>query len=467
MTQWRAGGPDLAKHLADAAPDQDDPALRRAVRRSVRRLVPFVALLYFVNYLDRTNIGFAGPNGMNDDLHLTGSMFGFASGIFFAGYLLLEVPSNLALHRFGARRWIARILVTWGIVAAAIAFVPNAGTLYLLRFLLGVAEAGFFPGIVLYLTFWFPQRERARMTALFMVAVPLSSAIGTPVSSLLIDHAHGWLGLDGWRVMFLLEGVPAVILGVATWFFLTDRPESALWMPAPERDALQRTLDAEQLSRGRAYQVSILQSLTRPRVWALAFVYFGVVYGLYALGFFLPTIISGFAQQYGTNYSIVQRGLINAVPYVVGAAAMIPWALHGDRSRERVWHVAGPTIVGGIAIPITLDLGSPFAAMVAVTSCAVGIMCALPTFWALPTNFLSGAAAASGIALINSVGNSAGFFAPYFTGWLKDATGTEQTGLWLVGIVMVAGGLLAVLLGAAPPPKDENAAKLTPESGLS
>ena len=459
MTQSRAGGPDLTAQLAAAAPDENDPALRSAVRRSVRRLVPFVALLYFINYLDRTNIGFAGPNGMNEDLQLTGSMFGFASGIFFLGYLLLEVPSNMALHKFGARRWIARILFTWGIVAAAITFVPNAGTLYVLRFLLGVAEAGFFPGIVLYLTYWFPQRERARMTALFMVAVPLSSAIGTPVSSLLIAHAHGLLGLDGWRIMFLFEGVPAIFLGVVTWFFLTDRPESARWMPADERDALQRTLDAEQLGRSRTYRVSIWQSLTRPRVWALAFVYFGMVYGLYALSFFLPTIIAGFADQYGADYSIVQRGLINAIPYVAGAIAMIPWALHGDRTRERVWHVAGPMIAGGIAIPITLYLGSPFAAMVAVTICAVGIMCALPTFWALPTGFLSGAAAASGIALINSVGNSAGFFAPYFTGWLKDGTGTERTGLWLVGAVMVLGGFLAVLLGAAPRPE------VTPRSG--
>ncbi|NNG38565.1 MFS transporter [Flexivirga sp. ID2601S] len=458
MTQRGGSGPDLSKQTGAAVDASYDPLVRSAVRKSVRRLVPFVALLYFVNYLDRTNIAFAGPGGMNDALRLSGPMFGFASGIFFLGYLLLEVPSNMALHRFGARRWIARILVTWGIIASLVTFVPNAGTLYLLRFLLGVAEAGFFPGIILYLTFWFPQRERARMTALFMVAVPLSTAIGSPLSSLLIEHGHGWFGLDGWRVMFLVEGVPAVLLGVVTWFFLTDRPEAARWLAPAERDALQRTLDAEQRTRASAYKVTILESLTRPRVWALAFVYFGVVYGLYALGFFLPTIIAGFAEQYGAHYSIMQRGLINAIPYVIGAIAMIPWALHGDRTRERVWHVALPSIVGGIAIPVALYLDSPFAAMVAVSVCAIGIMCALPTFWALPTNFLSGAAAASGIALINSVGNSAGFLAPYITGWLKDGTGSQKAGLWAVGIAMVLAGVLAVALRTLPPAKDESAA---------
>lgn len=446
MTQRRGIGIDPGSHV----PPADDPALRSAVRRATIRLVPFVALLYFVNYLDRTNIAFAGPNGMNDALHLSGPMFGFASGIFFLGYLVLEVPSNMALHRFGARRWIARILLTWGLIAAVVAFVPNATTLYVLRFLLGAAEAGFFPGIILYLTFWFPQRERARMTALFMVAVPLSTAIGAPLSSLLIEHGHGWFGMDGWRVMFLLQGLPAVLLGIATWFYLTDRPESASWLSADEREALQRTLEQEERGRSSEFRVSIRESLTRPRVWALAFVYFGVVYGLYALGFFLPTIISGFAQQYGTDFSIMQRGLITAIPYVVGAIAMVPWALHGDRTGERVWHVALPSIVGGIAIPVTLYLGSPFAAMIAVTVCAVGIMCALPTFWALPTGFLSGAAAASGIALINSVGNSAGFFAPYITGWLKDGTGSQKAGLWAVGVAMVLGGLLAVGLRALP-----------------
>jgi MFS family permease len=422
----------------------EEAALRSAGRKVARRLVPFLALLYLVNYLDRTNIAFAGPNGMNADLGLSAAAFGFASGVFFIGYLLLEVPSNLALHRFGARRWIARILVTWGVVAAVMAFVPNAGWLYGLRFLLGIAEAGFFPGIILYLTFWVPARERGRMVALFMTAVPLSTAIGAPISSLLIEHSEGWFGLAGWRSMFLLQGIPAVLLGVATWFVLTDRPGDARWLTPAERTALSTAIEAEGAGAGR--HASVRESLTSGRVWALAAVYFGIVYGLYALGFFLPTIIAGFQRQYGVKYTVLERGLITAIPYVLGAVAMVLWGRHADRTGERTWHVAGPALVGGIAIPVTLYLGSPFAAMVAVSICTIGIMCALPTFWALPAALLSGVAAASGIALVNSVGNTAGFAGPYLTGWLTDLTGSSKSGLWVVGVCMVAAALIVLAL---------------------
>lgn len=428
------------------------PVLDRATHKVARRLVWFLALLYFVNYLDRTNISFAGPNGMNEDLGLSEAAFGLASGVFFIGYLLLEVPSNMALHRFGARRWIARIMVTWGLVATAMTFVPNAGWLYGLRFLLGIAEAGFFPGIILYLTYWFPQKERARITALFMAAVPLSTAIGSPLSSWVISTGHGLGGLAGWRVMFLVEGIPAVLLGIACWFYLTDRPADARWLADDERAALQETMDRDESAKAGRFHVSVRSSLGSPRVWALALVYFGGVYGLYALGFFLPTIIKGFEKQYGTSYSLLERGFINAIPYVLGAAAMLLWARHGDRTGERVWHVAGPLLVGGLAIPVTLYLGSPVAAMVAVSVCAIGIMCFLPTFWALPTTFLSGAAAASGIALVNAVGNTSGFVAPYVTGWLADLTGSQKAGLWLVGLAMVLGAVLTLVLRASPRP---------------
>jgi len=429
---------------------RDESALASATRKVAWRLSPFLGLLYFINYLDRTNISFAGPNGMNKDLGLTQQMFGLASGVFFIGYLLLEVPSNMALHRFGARRWIARIMVTWGVVAAAMTFVPNAGWLYSLRFLLGIAEAGFFPGIILYLTYWFPQKDRARVTALFMMAVPLSSAIGAPLSSLLIEYGNGLFGLAGWRTMFLLEGIPAVIVGVVCWFYLTDRPVDAKWLTDPERAALADAMDRDDSAKNARFHVSIRESLTRPRVWALAFVYFGAVYGLYALGFFLPTIIKGFEQQFGTNYTILERGFINAIPYVLGTVAMLVWARHGDRRQERVWHVALPLFVGGAAIPVALYLGNPLMAMIAVSICAMSVMAALPTFWALPTTFLAGAAAASGLALINSIGNLAGFAAPYITGWLADLTGNQKSGLWVVGLTMIASGVLALVLKAAP-----------------
>lgn len=445
----------MSKPSENTETDADSVVRRRVMRKVAWRLSPFLGLLYFINYLDRTNIGFAAPHGMNDALGFTASTFGLASGLFFVGYLLLEVPSNLALHKFGARRWIARIMVSWGIVASIMAFAPNAGTMYLLRFLLGVAEAGFFPGIILYLTYWFPKRERARAVALFMLAIPLSSVIGAPISAWLIGAGHKVLfGLDGWRFMFLVEGVPAVLIGIACWFYLTDRPADAKWLGDDDRAWLQHEMDTEAEQTGQRYHYPLKKALTNPRTWLLAFVYFGVVYCTYAVGFFLPTIIAGFKETFDTDYSVFQQGLIVAIPYVFGCFAMYLWSRHSDRTRERVWHVAIPAIVGGIAIPVALYLQSPIATMVAVTICTMGFCAALPTFWTLPTAFLTGAAAAGGIALINSVGNLAGFVGPYVTGGLTDVTGSEKAGLWVVGVVMVLAGLVAIALKAAPQPDD-------------
>lgn len=434
-------------------------AMRKQVMRKVAwRLSPFLGLLYFIAYLDRTNLAFAAPHGMNEALGFSKAAFGLASGLFFVGYLILEVPSNLALHKFGARRWIARIMVSWGIVASAMAFVPNAGTMYGLRFLLGIAEAGFFPGIILYLTFWFPKRERAKAIALFMVAIPVSSALGSPLSAWLISVGDQALfGLEGWRFMFLVEGIPAVIFGFVCWFYLTDRPRDAKWLHEDERAWLKTEMDTEDAQTAKRYHYPLKRALLKPRIWALAFVYFGIIYGLYAVGFFLPTIIAGFKETYHTNFSILQQGLIVAIPYVFGGVAMVLWSRHGDRTRERVWHVAIPAIIGGVAIPIALYMSSPLTAMIAVTICTMGICAALPTFWPLPTMFLSGAAAAGGIALINSIGNTAGFFGPYITGWLTDLTGSEKAGLWVVGIVMIVAGFVAVSLKAAPKADDEGA----------
>jgi MFS family permease len=428
---------------SDAAVGTDDRLVSSGVRRAGRRLVPLLILLYFVNYLDRVNIGFAGPNGMNQELGMSATHFGVAAGVFFIGYLLLEVPSNLMLHRFGARRWIARILVTWGIIATIMAFAPNATVLIVLRFLLGVAEAGFFPGIILYLTYWFPAAQRARTTAWFMTAIPVSSALGAVVSSLIIEHGDGLFGLSGWRVMFLFEGIPAVLLAFVVWFFLTDRPSAAAWMPQPERDALERALAAESREVSEAGPKSVLGALKSPRVLALSWVYFGVVYGLYALGFFLPTIIKGFAAQYGTQFTTVQQGLINAIPYAVGLVAMIVWT---RRSTNPTVRVALPALVGGLAIPVALYLSNPWLAMIAVTICACGVLAALPGFWSLPTAYLTGAAAAAGIGLINSLGNMSGFVAPYVTGALSDATGNNRLGLWVVGICMVSAAVVTWLL---------------------
>lgn len=446
--------------MSEAVSAQDEELGQRVIRKVARRLVPFMGLLYFINYLDRTNIGFAKLT-MSEDLGLTETMFGLASGLFFVGYLFFEIPSNLALHRFGARRWMARIMVTWGIVAAAMAFVPTAGWLYGLRVVLGIAEAGFFPGMLLYLTFWFPRKERVRLTALFLLAIPISSALGSPLSAAVIQFGDGLFGLAGWRVMFLVEGLPAILAGLMTWFYLTDRPAQAKWLSVEERTWLTDTMEAENAETAQRFHWPLRRALTDLRVWGLGMVYFGVVYGLYALSFFLPTIVAGFAETFQTTYSLFETGLIVAIPFSIGAVAMVFWSRHSDRTGERVWHVAAPTLLGAVSIPVALYLQSPFAVMFAVTLTAIGVFCALPVFWYLPTTFLSGVGAAAGIALINSLGNSAGFAAPFITGWLSDTTGSNKAGLWVVGVAMFGAAMLVLLLRAAPRPDHED--RLDPE----
>ena len=428
----------------------------RTVRRVAVRLLPILMALYFVNYLDRTNLGIAKAE-LSADLQLSATMFGLASGIFFIGYVLVEVPSNLALVRFGARRWLARIAVSWGVVAVAIAFAPNAGWLLALRFLLGVAEAGLFPGVVFFLGHWFPAAYRARIVGAFMLAIPIASAIGTPLAAWLIQAGHGLFGLEGWRIMMICVGLPAVILGVICWFYLTDRPAGAHWLAEGERRWLVDTLAAEEREVAQTYDIPLRRALTSPRVWALALVYFGVAYGLYALAFFLPSIIAGFKKTFGVQLSIVEVGLITAIPYLFAAMAMFLWSRHADRVREHVWHVAIPLLIGGLAIPVALYLRHPVAVMIPVIIAAMGVYGALPVFWALPSRFLTGAAAAGGIGLINSFGNLGGFAAPYVTGALSDLTGSNRAGMWAVGVIMVACAALTVVLRATPAPDQQPA----------
>lgn len=421
----------------------------RTLRRVTIRLVPLLMALYFVNYLDRTNLGIAKAE-VSADLQLSATLFGLASGIFFIGYVLVEVPSNLALARFGARRWLARIAVSWGIVAVAIGFTPNATTLLILRFALGVAEAGLFPGVVFYLSQWFPAAYRARVVGVFMLAIPIASAIGTPLAAWLIQTGHGAFGLAGWRFMMICVGLPAVLLGVVCWFYLTDRPADARWLTDAQRRWLTDALDAEHRDTATRHHYPLRRTLTSPRVWALALVYFGIAYGLYALAFFLPSIIAGFKQTFGVQLSLIQVGLITAVPYTFAALAMFFWSRHADRRREYRWHVAWPLTLGGLSIPVALYLHHPISVLVPVTLAAIGIFSALPVFWALPSKFLTGTAAAGGIGLINSLGNLGGFAAPYATGALSDATGSNRAGMWAVGVVMAACAVLVVALGSAP-----------------
>jgi len=431
-------------HLPGAATPDNEMA-NRVMRKVALRLIPFLGLAYFLNYIDRTNISFAKLT-MSGDLGLTETMYGLASGLFFVGYILLEVPSNLALHKFGARRWIARILVSWGLIAALMAFVPNATWLNIARVALGIAEAGFFPGIMLYLTFWFPRAVRVRLVGVFMVALPLSSAFGAPISAAIIQYWHGLFGLEGWRVMFLVEGIPTILLGIAAWFYLTDRPREAKWLSADERTWLDKRMNSEHSEKAESGHGSVRDSLRNPTVWLLGVTYFGIGYGLFAISFFLPTIVAGFAEQFDTTFSIAENGMIVAVPFFIASVAMIAWSRRSDRRKERMWHLIAPTALAAVSVPIAMYMSSPFLTMVFITLTAVGIFSALPIFWYLPTTFLTGAGAAAGIALVNTIGASAGLAAPYMTGWLLDTTGTSKAGLWVVGAFMaMAVGLLFVV----------------------
>ncbi len=421
---------------------------RSAIRKVSIRLVPFVALMFFINFLDRTAISFAGPNGLTKDLGLTAAQFGFAAGIFFVGYILLEIPSNLALHKFGARRWMARIMVTWGIVALLFTWVSSIQGLYWLRFLLGVAEAGFFPGAILFLSLWVPAKHRSHVLGLFYLAQPLTIVIGAPVAALLIG-ANGAFGLEGWRIMFLGVAVPAIVVGVIAWFYLVDKPADAKWLTDSERNWLTLELAKEDRSKAGDHGRHAGKALLDPRVWVFALVYFGLVYGLYALAFFLPTIIGGFEAQFGSKFNVFQKGLITAIPYLPAAVVLFLWSRHATRHGVRNWHVGIPAFVGALSIPCALFMQSPAATVAVVTITACAIFAALPNFWALPARFLSGAGAAAGIALINTFGNVGGFAAPFITGAIKDATGSYQVPMFVVGGFMALSGALVMWITAA------------------
>ncbi len=425
---------------------------RSAIRKICVRIVPFVALMFFVNFLDRTAVSFAEPHGLGDDLALTGAQFGFASGVFFIGYILLEVPSNMALHRFGARRWLSRIMVTWGLVSLLFTWVQNSEQLYVLRFLLGVAEAGFFPGAILYLSLWVPARHRTKILSLFYLAQPLTTVIGAPLAGWLINQ-HGAFGLEGWRLMFLGVSAPAILLGVIAWFYLIDSPRQAKWLTTAERDWLERELAEENATKtgGDAHGREALRAaFGSGRVWTLALIYFGFIYGLYALAFFLPTIIDGFEEQFGTDFSVMQSALITAVPYLPAAIVLFFWSRHATRHGVRTWHIAGPAVVGGVSIPIALYMGSPTTTVAVITITACSIFAALPVFWSLPSRFLTGGAAAAGIALINTMGNVAGFAASYVTGWLKDLSGGYHLPLFFVGGLMLLAAALMIRIATRP-----------------
>jgi MFS transporter, ACS family, tartrate transporter len=413
------------------------------VARIRRRLLPFTFVLYIVAYLDRINVGFAALQ-MNRDLGLGAAAFGLGAGLFFIGYFLFEIPANLIMERVGARAWIARIMISWGVVAMAMAAVRGARGFYLLRFALGAAEAGFFPGIILYLTRWFPARDRAHAIALFMTASALAGVIGGPVSGALLA-ASGLMGLSGWQWLFILEGLPAVILGVVVWLYLPNGPEDARWLTQSERELLAQSLAGE---RKHQMEQSLIGALTAGRVWLLSALYFTIVTGLYGVTMWLPQIVKGLGAL---NDLVV--GFISAIPFLAAAGAMVKVGQSSDRRGERRLHVALPAFAGAAGLIFSAFAHSPPLTLATLSLAAAGIWGAMGPFWSMPVEYLGGTAAAAGIALINSVGNLGGFVGPYAVGMIREASHGFAGGLAAMALMLVAAGCLALTIprGASQP----------------
>jgi len=410
-------------------------------RRVSLRVMPLLFVGYVIAYLDRVNVGFAKLQMINS-LHFSEAAYGLGAGLFFVGYFFFEVPSNLLMHRLGARRWIARIMVTWGLLSIATAFVHTPTMFYVMRFLLGVAEAGFFPGMVLYLTYWFPSQRRGKMVALLMAGNPVSGLFGGPLSGYIMHAMHSTWGIAGWQWLFIIEALPALVLGAVVFFYLDDRVADAKWLQPDEKRAIQSEIDAEALAHTHSSTRIVFTSL---RVWLLCLILFGIVMGSYAIGFWQPTIIRGTGIR-----DPFMIGLLTMIPYSVALVSMIAAGRNADRTRERRLHVAVPALVAALGFTICAFNGDhAVLSMIGLTLAAGGVVTALPMFWALPTSFLGGTGAAAGIALINCTGNLAGFFSPAVIGWLKTVTHTLTSGLIVVAVsLMLSAALILALIPA-------------------
>ncbi|MPY56235.1 MFS transporter [Streptomyces spongiae] len=401
-------------------------------RKVVRRIVPFLILCYVVSYLDRVNVGFAKLQ-MSDDLGFSEAAYGLGAGLFFIGYFLFEVPSNLMLQRVGARAWIARIMISWGLVSASFVFVSNEAMFYVLRFLLGAAEAGFYPGVILYCTYWFPSHRRARVIAMFMSAIPVAGIFGNPLSGWIMDTFQGVRGWEGWQWMFLLEAIPAVVIGVATLFYLDNSVRAAKWLTDEEKAVVERAIAedaAHQTVHGKVWD-----AFREPKVWLMCLIYFCFVMGQYALTFWLPTLIESTGIE--GNLAI---GMLSAVPFLAALVAMNVFGRSADRRRERRWHLVVPSLMGAVGFSLAAGwAGSTALSLAALSFAAAGVLTCAPLFWSLPTAFLGGTAAAVGLAAINSVGNLAGFVGPYMIGALKDATGSTSIPMYVLALSLVVG----------------------------
>lgn len=414
-------------------------ALDPTFRKITVRLIPYIFICYLFNYLDRVNVGFA-KLGMLDSLHMSETAYGLGAGIFFLGYIACGIPSNLMLAKVGARRWLALIMCLWGLLSTALMFVHGTTMFYILRFFTGAAEAGFFPGMVLYLTQWFPASRQGRALTLFMAAIPLSGVLGGPLSGGIMSHfASGAAGMEAWQWLFLLEGIPTILLGLGMLLFLRDAPDQVSWLTPTEKSSLEQTLLEDRTNRPTEVSDSFAAVLRNPAIWVLGILYFCIQSSVYAINFWLPSIIKNSGFQ-----SPETIGWLSAIPYLGASVFMILAGRSADRHRERRWHLAVPLLMAAAGLAVSAAFhGSPVLAIGALTVATAGALSGLPLFWPLSNGFLSAAAAAGGLALINSLGQLAGFLSPYLVGWIKDTTGSTDNALYglvllaLVGVVIV------------------------------
>lgn len=410
----------------------------RTYAKVARRLIPFLMLCYLGAYLDRVNVGFAKLQMLND-LNWSDTVYGLGAGIFFIGYFLFEVPSNLILHKFGARRWLARIMITWAIISAGFSFVTTPTMFYVLRFLLGVAEAGFAPGVILYITYWFPSTRRAKMMSIFFMAIPLASIVGAPLSGWILGAFSGTYGLQGWQWLFVLEAVPSLLLGIAILYYLDDSIGAAKWLTSEEKHLLQRNIASDE--KEKVSHHSIGDFLRDRRLWLLTAIYFCIVMGQYGITFWLPTIVKNAGV---TN--VIAVGMLSAIPYIVTLLILPFVGRSSDRTKARRLHCAVPMLVAAAALaalPFTAGVG---VAIALLSLAAAGAISGTSQFWSLPTAFLGGTAAAAGIATINCIANLAGFFSPSIVGWLNDITGRQGAGLMVTAGALLVGALLVALV---------------------
>ena len=416
----------------------DNAGESRLYSRVTRRLIPFLLCCYMAAYLDRVNLGFAKLQ-MLSGLKFSETVYGLGAGIFFVGYFIFEVPSNIILHKVGARLWIARVMLTWSVISATMVFVKTPAVFYALRFLLGVAEAGFFPGVILYLTFWYPAPGRAGIISLFMTGIPIAGVIGGPLSGGIMNAMTGVHGLAGWQWLFLIEALPSLALGVAVLVYLDDHIQGARWLAAAEKELLARRVAEDQQY---VASHSLADGLTNTRVWLLSAVYFCLIAGLYGAGFWLPTLI----KRTGVE-SPLAIGMLTVLPNAAGAVAMVAISRRSDAAHERRWHLVTPALIGAAGWVLTVRYGNDSAvALVGMTLAMAGVTTSLSQFWCLPTAMLAGAAAATGIALVNSIGNLAGFLSPLGMGWIVDRTHSTDLGVYALAGFMCIGSLLVLTI---------------------